>query len=60
MLIAIIVLSFFLERALAVAYERRLWTDRMNGRGFKAPIAFAVVFGVCRYWDFDAISTTIL
>ena len=32
----------------------------MNGRGWKAPIAFAVAFGVCRYWDFDAISTTIL
>ena len=59
-LIAIIVLSFFLERALAVLFEHRLWTGRMNGRGFKAPIAFAVALGVCWYWDFDAISTTIL
>ena len=59
-LIAIIVLLFFLERALAVVFEHRLWTGRMNGRGLKAPIAFAVAIGVCRYWDFDAISTTIL
>ena len=59
-LVAIIVLSFFLERALAIVFEHRLWTGRMNESGFKTPIAFIVAFGVCRYWDFDAVSTTIL
>ena len=58
-LVAIIVLSFFLERALAVVFEHRLWTSR-KPRGFKAPIAFLLAFFVCRYWDFDAISATIL
>ena len=59
-LVAIIVLSFFLERALAVVFEHRLWTSRMKGRGLKAPIAFVVALFVCWYWDFDAISTVIL
>ena len=59
-LVAIIVLSFFLERALAVVFEHRAWTSRMKDRGFKAPIALIVAFGVCRYWDFDAISAVIL
>ena len=59
-LVVIIVLSFFLERALAVVFEHRLWAGRMKSKGLKAPIAYIVAFGVCWYWDFDAISTIIL
>ena len=59
-LVGIIVLSFFLERALAVVFEHRWWTARLKDRGFKAPIAVLVALAVCVYWDFDAISTVFL
>ncbi|MDD9995546.1 MAG: hypothetical protein OXS35_07370 [Dehalococcoidia bacterium] len=59
-LVTIIVLSFFVERALAIIFEHRLWTTHMAGKGVKAPIAFLLAWGVCTQWDFDAISTTIL
>ena len=55
-LVAVIVLSFFVERALAIVFEHRLWATRMAGKGFKTPIAFFVAWGVCIHWNFDAIS----
>src|SRR5262245_46636282 len=59
-LVAVIVLSFFVERALAIVFEHRLWVQRFPNSGLKEPIAFLVALGICRFWDFDAVSTTIL
>jgi hypothetical protein len=55
-LIVIIVASFLIERALALAFESKWLVDRLSSRGLKEPIAFAVSFLVCRHWDFDAVS----
>jgi hypothetical protein len=55
-LLAIIVLSFFVERALALVFEHRLFSRKLARRGLKEPLALLVSFVVCRYWDFDAIS----
>lgn len=59
-LVAIIVLSFFVERALAIVFENRWFVERLAGKGLKEVIAFAVAFAICRSWDFDAVSVIIL
>lgn len=55
-LLAIILLSFFIERALALLFEHRAFAIKLARRGLKEPLALLVSFVVCRYWDFDAIS----
>ena len=59
-LAAIVVLSFFLERALAVVFEHRLFIKRFDGKGIKELIAVGVAFVVCRGWNFDAVSMVLL
>jgi len=59
-LVTIIVLSFFLERALALVFEHRLFVRYFDKKGLKEPIAFVVALLVCRRWNFDAVSMTIL
>ena len=55
-LAAIIVLSFFIERALSLLFEHRLFVKTLAQRGLKEPIAFLVSLAVVRYWNFDALS----
>ena len=55
-LTAILVVSFFVERALAIVFEHRWFVDRFSEKGIKEPVAFAVAMGICRYWQFDAVS----
>ena len=59
-LITIVVLSFFVERALAIVFENRHFVGKLKGKGIKEPIAFGLAFLVCWYWEFDALSMTIL
>jgi uncharacterized membrane protein len=59
-LIAIIVLAFLLERALALLFEHRLYIDKFAEKGLKEPIAFLLAFLVCWYWQFDAVSMIVL
>lgn len=56
----IVLLSFFVERALALLFENKLFVDRFGSRGIKEPITVLVAFGVCRYWDFDALSVILV
>lgn len=59
---ALVLLSFILERALAVLFESRLFVGlerRRNATGqgtYKPLIAFAVGALACIVWDFDAVS----
>lgn len=55
-LAAIIVLSFFVERALSILFEHRFFVKTLAQKGLKEPIAFLVSFAVVRYWNFDALS----
>jgi hypothetical protein len=59
-LAAIVVLSFFVERALALLFENRHFIARFDGKGVKEPIAFLACVLVCWQWDFDAVSMVIL
>lgn len=59
-LIAIIVLAFFIERALALAFEHRMVAGRISKKGIKEPITLLVAYLVCTYWDFDALSVIFL
>ena len=59
-LATVIVTSFFLERTLALVFEHRLFIAHFTNRGVKEPLAFAGALLVCRAWDFDAVSMTIL
>lgn len=59
-LTAIVVLSFILERALALLFEHRVFVDKLSSQGLKEPIAFVLALLVCWKWQFDAISMTVL
>lgn len=59
-LVTIVVLSFFLERALALVFESRVFIDRCSGKNLKEILAFALSAGVCWMWDFDALSIVLL
>jgi hypothetical protein len=55
-LFAVVVLSFFVERALAIVFENRWFVAKLGGKGIKEPITLLVAFAICRRWDFDALS----
>ena len=59
-LIGIVVLSFFIERALALLFESRFYISRLQGRSLKELIALVVSVVVCWFWEFDAISMIFL
>lgn len=56
-LFAIVVLSFLVERALAILFENRWYVQRLGGKGLKEPIALLVGFAVCKQWNFDAMTS---
>lgn len=53
---AVIFLAFFVERALALFFEHRLYVHYIDELGLKEPIAFLVSFAVVRFWDLDVVS----
>ena len=57
-LAALVILSFFLERALAVLFESRSFVKNISSKdkGFKELIAFSVSVIVCYFWKFDVFS----
>jgi len=59
-LVAIVILAFLLERALAVLFESKWFVDRLQGKNLKELIAFVVGIAVCLFWDFDAVSMIFL
>ncbi len=59
-LIAIIVLSFLIERALAILFESRFFINRYKEKSLKEIIAVIAGAIVCWYWDFDALSMIFL
>ena len=59
-LIAIIVLSFLVERALSMLFESRFFINRFKEKSLKEVIAVIVGAVVCWYWDFDALSMIFL
>ena len=58
-LVAIIVLAFFVERALSLLFEWRHFDGRFSTTGLKEPLAFAVSLLVTWQWDFDAVSMVV-
>ena len=58
-LVAIIVLAFFVERALSLLIEWRHFDGRFSTTGLKEPLAFAVSLLVTWQWDFDAVSMVV-
>jgi hypothetical protein len=59
-LVALILLSFLVERFLSVIFESYWFIEKAENRHLKEPIAFAVSLAVCWVWDFDAVSMIIL
>jgi hypothetical protein len=64
-LAAIVVLSMFVERALAIVFEHRWYIhyvdkDGKRPSGAKELISLAVCIALVLYWQFDAISGVIL
>lgn len=53
---AIIVLSFFVERALSLVFEHRLYIEHLDEKGLKEPIAFGLSYAVVAGWQFDAMA----
>jgi hypothetical protein len=59
-LAAVVILSIFVERALALLFENRKFLRATSGRPVKEIIAFIVCAAVCIYWKFDAVSMVVL
>lgn len=59
-LVAIVVMAFFIERALSVLFESRFFINRWKNTGLKEPIAFLVAVLACWYWELDAVSIVFL
>lgn len=65
-LVTIIILSFILERALAMLFESSVylrWAERRKASGKgdgKATIAFVCAAGGAAFWQFDAISVILV
>lgn len=65
-LVAVVIMAFLLERALALLFETRFFIELKKGkkegkeRSLKEPIAFLAGVLVCVYWDFDAVSMIFL
>ena len=55
-LTTIIVLSFFVERALSILFEHRFYLMHFKDTGFKEPIALALSFAIVSKWKFDALA----
>ena len=58
-MVAIVILAFFLERALALLFEHRLFLKHFKGRGLKEVIALGIAYVICSRWQFDAISLVV-
>jgi hypothetical protein len=54
-MLAIVVLSFFLERALALLFEWRPFVKKFEGKAIKTPIALSIAILICFHWKFDAV-----
>lgn len=59
-LLFIVVLSFLVERALAVVFESSLFLGRAWPSGTKESIAIVLAVVVCWSWQFDAVGMIIL
>ena len=63
-LVTIVILSFFVERALSVIFESRwfiaMYEAKQSRHGLKELIALAVSIAVCVYWQFDALSIVVV
>ena len=56
LLVTVIVLAFFIERALAVVFEYRPFVVRFEKKGIKEPIALIVSLAVVAWLQFDALA----
>ena len=54
------VLSFVVERALAIVFENHWYITYLGKSELKELIAFAVSFLICRHWQFDIVSIVLL
>jgi hypothetical protein len=65
-LVGIVILSFLIERALALIFESRWFIDTFEkgeirkGRGVKELVALLVSVAICIAWKFDALSIIFL
>jgi hypothetical protein len=55
-LVAIVVLAFIVERALALLFEWRPFVGARFSPYVKEPIALLVSLAICSYWKLDALS----
>lgn len=58
-LAAVVVLSFVVERALAIVFEHRYFLAHFSKLNIQEAIAFLVSFAICRHWDFDLVSVVL-
>lgn len=52
----IVLIAFFLERALSLVFENRLFVQRWENKGVKEPIAYVLAIVICATFGFDALS----
>jgi hypothetical protein len=55
-LAAVVVLSFVVERALAIIFESEFYVKYLSSFEIKEVVAFALSFYICWHWQFDIVS----
>jgi hypothetical protein len=58
-LAAVVILSFIVERALALLFESNVFVDSLGSKGVKEPIALGFSFLICWYWKVDLLSVVL-
>jgi endonuclease G len=56
----VVILSFVVERFLAIFFESDPFIRHVDRKGVKEAIALAASVGVCAYWKFDAVGMILL
>jgi hypothetical protein len=56
LLVTIIVLAFFIERALSLLFEYRYFVLRFDKKGAKEPIALIVSIAIVAWLEFDSLA----
>ena len=54
--LALFITALFVERALAMVFDLKVFVRFLGGKGLKPVIAFVICYLVVRQYDFDALS----
>lgn len=52
----LVILSMLIERGLYFIFDYSKWRDKIAGKGVRAPVALAMAWFICWWYDFDIVA----